>query len=333
MISIITPIHKNLPWWNIRLYGVCTQTYRDWEYIILDNSEQGFAEEYVRECFATPLFDGLQDCRDKIKVYHEPFSGIGLADGRIGKLKNRCVELTTCSDNDIIFTLDYDDFLNTRSLEYIADAVERTDADIVNADFIDSMAMDCDNGDFFTHKSNLNWCNADGFGLFEKTDEYKALYESDKAFREYADNHVSRNGYILNKPYEFRYDNVFRFYFYNIRKACEPWTLFNYGCERFIGKKKVLKEVGGYYDRLACEDLSLLYKTATLYDNVYIPYPYLIITTIINAERNKINTLCSDEYTNIGENQEFINMMGGYFKERHDKFGLEPITQNEYKIQ
>lgn len=331
MISIITPIHKLLPWWNLRLYGVCTQTYKDWEYIILDNSEEGFVESYVYDYFfKLPICEGLRDCREKIKVYHEPFTGIGLADGRIGRLKNRCVELTTCSDNDVILTLDYDDFLNTKSLEYIADAVSKTDADIVNADFIDTMAMDCDNGELYTHESNVNWCNADGFGLFVKTDEYRTLYENDTAFREYADSHVERNGYLMEEPYQFRYGDIFKFESHNIRKTCEPWSLFNYGCERFIGRKRVLKEVGGYCEKFACEDLSLLYRTATAYRNVHIPYPYLIITTIVNAENDKINTLCSDEYANIGENQEFVNMMGEYFKERYDKFGLEPIQQNEY---
>lgn len=334
MISLITPVHKLLPWWNLRLLGVCQQTYKDWEYIILDNSEEGFAKEYVKRFFDNGMgSDYAAECRDKIKVYHDPMNDDRLlGNGRVGKLKNKCVELTTCGDDDIIVTLDYDDFLNTRSLEYMAMAVNDTDADIINFDFIDSMAMSCVNGDMYTHTTNTIWCGVDGFWLFERTEEYKSLYENDSAFREYADSHVQKNGYLQYGKYYLEYQGAFKYEYANIRKTGDPWTLFNYGCERFVGRKRVLKKLGGYVDTLACEDLPLLYQSATEFKNVYVPYPYLAITTVINENKEKVNTLCTKEYVEIGENPVFINMMGKLFKERYDKFGLEPIKQNTYEI-
>lgn len=214
----------------------------------------------------------------------------------------------------------------------MANAVNDTDADIINFDFIDSIAMSCVNGDMYTHTSNTIWCGFDGFGLFGRTNEYKTLYENDIAFREYADSHVQKNGYLQYGKYCLECQGAFKIEYANIRKTGDPWTLFNYGCEHFVGRKRVLKNAGGYLDTLACEDLPLLYRSATEFKNVYVPYPYLAITTVINENNEKVNTLCSKEYVEIGENPDFINMMGKLFKERYDKFGLEPIKQNIYEI-
>ena len=143
----------------------------------------------------------------------------------------------------------------------MAMAVNDTDADIINFDIIDSMAMSCVNGDMYTHTTNTIWCGVDGFWLFERTEEYKSLYENDSAFREYADSHVQKNGYLQYGKYYLEYQGAFKYEYANIRKTGDPWTLFNYGCERFVGRKRVLKKVGGYVDTLACEDLPLLYQS------------------------------------------------------------------------
>lgn len=119
LISIITPCHRVIPWFNARLINVCSQSFKDWEWIILDNSKDGCVKKYVEDFFVNMQGVHYPECRDKIKCVHEPFEGVSVKDGRMGLLRNRCMELTSCSDDGWILTLDSDDFIYDGFLETI----------------------------------------------------------------------------------------------------------------------------------------------------------------------------------------------------------------------
>ena len=333
MIKVITPVHKLIPWWNLRILGMCCQTHTDWEWVLLDNSENGFVQEYVDN-----FFDNLQgkeypQCRERMRVFHEPFNGVKVSDGRVGKLKNRCVELAKPNDGDIVFTLDYDDFINTRTLELVAEAAERTDALLFKGDVVSSTMMYESSGEFRYHGNSELWCKHDRLPFFQRTDEYKRLYESDAAFREYADSHVQSNGYMVSQHCGIRYGDIFSLEYDSVRKKDLPITLFNDGFERFIGRYSVFRELGGFDGSHPCEDFPMCYKASTRYKVLHIPYVFHSIINITDDRGWTLNTSNTPEYECGFNDKEFIDLMGGLFMERYEKHGITPIEVEEYKTE
>ena len=109
MISIITPTHRPGPLLDITLKSVLEQTYSDWEWVVLDNSKDFYFESYLRE-----FLDKNQQYKQishKIKIFKRHYNELN-----IGRLKNECVRLTSCQDNEYVLLLDHDDFLNPDTL-------------------------------------------------------------------------------------------------------------------------------------------------------------------------------------------------------------------------
>lgn len=110
MISIITPTNKTMKYFDNTIDSVMSQTYDDFEWVILDNSVDGYVSPYLDGYFRrNPQY---QDRAEKIKVYRE------YAVGKpIGYYKNRCVELTSCNDDEYVLVFDHDDFMSATTLE------------------------------------------------------------------------------------------------------------------------------------------------------------------------------------------------------------------------
>ena len=158
MISVITPAHKVLPWHNARLINVCSQTSDNWEWVILDNSKDGCVKQYVDY-----FFDSLQgkyypQCREKIRVFHEPqFADIPFGEGKMGKICNRLLELTECGDDGFFVRLDFDDFLFDRCLEMLDTAIQwNPDTEFVTGELCNDM-IQMENGSFFCGDYSKTW--------------------------------------------------------------------------------------------------------------------------------------------------------------------------------
>ena len=111
MISIITPTHKKTKLWDVVVESVMQQTYKDFEWVVLDNSKEGFFEkEFERFKKEHPQYS---DVFDNVKIYHEYYEGTH----PVAFYKNRCVELTSCKPEEWVVTFDHDDLLARTALE------------------------------------------------------------------------------------------------------------------------------------------------------------------------------------------------------------------------
>ena len=112
MISIITPTHKIRPLLDLTIKSVLSQTFSDFEWVVLDNSEEGYFEQYLNKWLEeNPKYLYR---KDKVKIIR-----YRLDVPNVGKYKNKCVEYTSCGLNDYILLLDHDDFLVDTALEKI----------------------------------------------------------------------------------------------------------------------------------------------------------------------------------------------------------------------
>ena len=119
MISVITPTHKKGKYWDLTVESVLQQTYKDFEWVVLDNSPDGYFEpEFERFKTEHPEYS---DVFGNVKIYREVF------DGRkpVGFYKNRCVELTTCGDDEFVVTFDHDDLMYRTALEDFVGCAEK----------------------------------------------------------------------------------------------------------------------------------------------------------------------------------------------------------------
>lgn len=111
MISIITPTHKKTKLWDITVESVMQQTYKDFEWVVLDNSKEGYFEkEFERFKAEHPQYS---DVFDNVKIYHEHYEG----RHPVAFYKNRCVQLTTCKPDEFVVTFDHDDLMARTALE------------------------------------------------------------------------------------------------------------------------------------------------------------------------------------------------------------------------
>ncbi len=111
MISIITPTHKKTKLWDVTVESVMNQTYKDFEWVVLDNSKEGYFEkEFERFKGEHPEYS---DVFDNVKIFHEYYEG----RHPVAFYKNRCVELTTCKPDEFVVTFDHDDLLVRTALE------------------------------------------------------------------------------------------------------------------------------------------------------------------------------------------------------------------------
>jgi glycosyltransferase involved in cell wall biosynthesis len=104
MLSIITPTHKERPLLDLTIKSVLSQSYSDFEWVVLDNSMEGYFEDKLNEFLINnPKYETR---RQKVKIIHKVYDEVN-----IGKLKNECVRIASCRDDEFILLLDHDDFL------------------------------------------------------------------------------------------------------------------------------------------------------------------------------------------------------------------------------
>lgn len=119
MISIVTPTHKKTKLWDVIVESVMQQTYKDFEWVVLDNSKEGYFEkEFERFKGEHPEYS---DVFDNVKIYHEYYEG----RHPVAFYKNRCVELTTCKPEEFVVTLDHDDIMARTALEDFVGCAEK----------------------------------------------------------------------------------------------------------------------------------------------------------------------------------------------------------------
>lgn len=111
MISIVTPTHKKTKLWDVTVESVMQQTYKDFEWVVLDNSKDGYFEkEFERFKSEHPQYS---DVFDNVKIFHEYYEG----RHPVAFYKNRCVQLTTCKPDEFVVTFDHDDLMARTALE------------------------------------------------------------------------------------------------------------------------------------------------------------------------------------------------------------------------
>ena len=138
MISIITPTNKLVPTFEHTVLCVLNQTYKDFEWVILDNSVDGYVKEVLETYRAN--YPQYSDMFNKIKVYREYN-----LNKPVGYYKNKCVEYTTCKANEYVLVYDHDDFMVNTTLEDIAgcdrkykEKIDYITGDLLFADCFDS---------------------------------------------------------------------------------------------------------------------------------------------------------------------------------------------------
>ena len=113
MISIITPTHKRMPLFDLTVKSVLSQTYSDYEWVVLDNSIDGYFEKDFNDFIErNPKYSYR---KDRVKIIRHR-----LEEVNIGYYKNECVRQTSCGLDDYVLLLDHDDFLVDTALEDIA---------------------------------------------------------------------------------------------------------------------------------------------------------------------------------------------------------------------
>lgn len=151
MISIITPTHKMTPLLDLTIKSVICQEYTDWEWVVLDNSEDFYFGNYLEGFFErNPRFN-LDGIRKKIKIINRHYP----ADTPIGRFKNDLVDLTSCKDSEYVMLLDHDDLLDCCALAEI----HKMDNRYPNAQFIsgDCLVMHYENDKWFMFNMDITF--------------------------------------------------------------------------------------------------------------------------------------------------------------------------------
>lgn len=197
MISIITTTHKPGPLLDLTIKSVLVQTFSDFEWVVLDNSPEAYFEKHL-ECFFQTN-PHLEYRRNKIKVIHRLYEQLN-----IGKFKNDAVRLTSCGDNDYIFLLDHDDFLDPKALEL----VHEMDVQYPTAQYItgDSIRL------YYDIENNY-------FGLINYEDDVANGHIDERQDLKFVDGEVSIN--IDDFSLSFDYCKKYTYRYYGMYKRCE----------------------------------------------------------------------------------------------------------------
>ncbi len=117
LISIIVPVYKVEPYLHRCVESVLTQTYTNWELILVDD---GSPDDCPRIC------DEYAEKDKRVKVIHK-------ANGGQSDARNHGLDIAS---GEYIMFLDSDDFIHTNMLKKMLDVSLQEDADIVQCTFI-----------------------------------------------------------------------------------------------------------------------------------------------------------------------------------------------------
>lgn len=111
-ISVIMPVYNTQAYLKRAVDSVLNQTYRDWELIMIDD---GSSDQSPQLC------DQFAKNVDRITVIHKENGGQGSA---------RNIAIDNCSGEYVMF-LDSDDWIDVDTMQFLVDAQEEYDADVV----------------------------------------------------------------------------------------------------------------------------------------------------------------------------------------------------------
>ena len=279
MISIITPAHKVLPWHNLRLINICEQDSDDWEWIILDNSKDGCVKRYVDDFFDKWQGVYYPQCREKIKVYHEPqFADISIVDGKMGKLCNRLVELTNCGDDGFFIRLDFDDFLFKGCVRMLNEAIRlNPTTEFITGELCNNLCQKLSDGGFYYNDGSASW-----YAVPENMIQLLIAYgwESKEGFKEFVED-VRTNYHNLAPRYLTSKKSVislprteFTFFGNNVLTLRDGWGMFGVPEHPLCVKKGAfINKLGGFVTDNTKEDLNRLSYPLVFNDIVWVDNP------------------------------------------------------------
>lgn len=135
MISIVMPTIKPLQRLNVTLLSILSQSYKDWELIVVDASKDKYFEKWLTEKIDTDfLFKNINAKQhlNKIKII-KPTENTNCP----GNMYMEGFKNTSCGENDFVIFLDDDDFLANHLFENIYDiSYKYPEADMISGDFI-----------------------------------------------------------------------------------------------------------------------------------------------------------------------------------------------------
>lgn len=323
MISIITPAHKIIPWYNARLVNVCSQSFSDWEWVILDNSKDGCVKDYIERFFTEMQGIYYPQCKDKIKVYHEPkFADISLADGKMGMLCNRLVELTSCGNDSFFFRLDFDDFIYQDTLSMLDAAIKMyPQTEFVTGQICDNLNQ-TPNG-YFHSFDYMDYWNMPPENLIRMLERNN--WDKLEGFSEYASK--LRNGdlyrVVLNE-YNFVHIPYIEFEFNSDRILAlkKGWGVLDTPEHPLCVKKGAfLDKLGGYCTQTSKEDLANCIYPITFNDPIYIDSPCYMRCVMADEEGYMASGTIDVCKTNNAEYEE--NYLLDVFRKIYDRIGFD----------
>lgn len=302
LISIMTPCHRVIPWFNARLINVCSQSFKDWEWIILDNSKDGCVKKYVDDFFVSMQGVHYPECRDKIKCVHEPFEGISMENGRMGVLRNRCIELSSCGDDGWILTLDSDDFIYDDFLHTIYDvSCKYPFTEAISGMCCNSLMQYTKSGGFAYHSMMYEWVNGINAGVIETM---KQNGFDGKGFSEYSECYLSGKMQpskitVIHSSLSIPYTGLtFEFETAQALNKNGYPMLTGFGHPIVYKKGAFIEKIGGYVDTCYVED-SITQLIPFVFNNiVYVNRPVYVQCAMIDDDtslRDSVSRSFRDE--------------------------------------
>lgn len=211
MISIITPTHKKGKFWDLTVESIMQQTCLDFEWVVLDNSE----DFYFKKDFENfkKLHPEYNEAYKNVKIFEEK----SIPNKPVAYYKNRCVELTSCSDNDFVLVFDHDDFMFKTAVEDFVNCINKygnsidyITGDGINVENIDDQYIPMTNFNRHTTKPKKNFDNLTIGNNFTLAFSEIEIPQITKFNYETYDFLISSHPRAIRK--RFLKNNVFRFY-------------------------------------------------------------------------------------------------------------------------
>lgn len=340
MISICTAAHKIIPWMNLRIINICNQSFKDWEWVVLDNSEDGCIKKYFDEFFENTQGVHYPECRKKVKVYHEPFTGVGIRDGRIGKIKNRAIQLSTCKNDEFFVLLDFDDFLVDGFLNILDKiATQRPDIEYVNGESITELCQNFEDGAFFKdnyvsevfltkpYDEHINKLYEYGCANMNGFSEYCEYYQksSHERFREVPVD-VTMTFPLTNVVFNLKRANLANTQFFYLNTYLHPQS---------FRKSSFFEKLNGFCESLPSEDVVNI-RIPYILKTMYIQKPCYVQVAMVSNYKYRVSGTLDVEHTLASG--EFSELYKEYEKnccwERYKVLGenmMSPIPFEFYK--
>lgn len=168
MISIITATNRQNPTFIHTVNCVMAQTYKDFEWVILDNSVNGYVKPFF-EAYKQK-YPQYSENFNKIKIFREYQLG-----KPVGYYKNKCVEYTTCKANEYVLVYDHDDFMTNTTLEDIAgcDRKYKEKVDYISGDLLFSYCNDDNNELILETEEGYNSFTGFDYMVYDSDDQIK----------------------------------------------------------------------------------------------------------------------------------------------------------------